>query len=401
MQEVKWKINSFGKFSVIRNDTNITAKNKRFSKKWKLFQYLLTYRKKKISHSKLIEVLDLEDSYLPVQALSALVYRLRKQLLGDLFNKIDDNKQLICRKPGCYYFNNESNYIFDGDILEKAITDCRSNLSLNKNSEKLIETFDTAWNIYKQGDYLDTVKHNDDWLISSRDNYRNTLVNLLSLIRKSLASNDSCIKLEGYYQKLIERHPLNAELIIGYINLLQCIGDNYFALHKLEYYLARYYDRNLKVPARLIEMKKNLKSNNKIFDLGIDLQDNKSLYEERKAYLTSPGTFMEIFEVEYRRRFIVNYDSFIINLSRKTTKKNKENQNQVLDFLKEGLRPGDIFTPWDNKTVLALMVDISEEELKIILSRIIRFIQENYNIEFNYNFVELDNSKSNFKPTDN
>lgn len=400
MKVVTWKINSFGKFSVIRNDINITAKNKRFSKKWKLFQYLLTYRQKKISHRKLIKVLDLEDSYLPEQALSALVYRLRKQIQGEFFNKIDNDEQLICSKPGSYYFNKESNYIFDADIFEESINYCISLLSKNKNSEEIISSFTKAWEIYEQGDYLETVKHSDEWLISSRDYYRNSLINTLVHIRKKLANNSSCHKLENYYQKLLARYPYNNELIIGYINLLLCIGDYYFALHKLEYFLARFHERNLKVPEDLLELQKRLKGNNQVYDLGIyldnikdDRADNER-DEERKAYLSSPGTFIELFEIEFRRRFVVNYQSFIVNLSKNTPLKLDKNNAEIIRLLEEGLRPGDIFSIWDEDSILILMVDINSKEIEILYDRIIDLLKEKTDIDFNYNFSKLKKPKS-------
>ena len=405
MVEVVWKINSFGEFNVIRNGVNITARNKRFSKKWKLFQYLLTHRNKEISHRKLIEVLDLQESVLPKEALSALVYRLRKQLQGKIFNEIDEANQLICRKPGRYYFNRQANYHLDSDIFEEVIADCKLELSKNSNEIDIINTFNNAWDIYRKGDYLETVKHNEDWLISARDYYKSMLINTLRLIRKRLASSSDCYKLENYYQKLLERYSYNIELIIGYINLLICIGDNYFALHKLEYYLASFHDRGLKIPVRLIELQKKLKGNNQVFDLGLALNAdfNKnpvgSRDEERDAYLTSAGTFMEFFEIEFRRRFVVNYQSFIVNLSLDNPINDMGIKQEIVDVLKESLRPGDVFSPWDENTILILMVDINSNELRLLFSRLICYLKENYGVNFNFNFTELERPESNIAKT--
>jgi two-component SAPR family response regulator len=73
-------IYTLGNFQVVNGEDHVTNKQKTSSKRWKLFQYLLTFNEREISREELILVLKLHKNDDPEGALSALVYRLRKLL---------------------------------------------------------------------------------------------------------------------------------------------------------------------------------------------------------------------------------------------------------------------------------------------------------------------------------
>jgi len=81
------RIYTLGRFRVFQGEKNLTKNRKQLSKRWKLFQYLITYRNREVSREELIMVLDLNDNNDPEASLTALVYRLRKLLKSNEYGK--------------------------------------------------------------------------------------------------------------------------------------------------------------------------------------------------------------------------------------------------------------------------------------------------------------------------
>jgi DNA-binding winged helix-turn-helix (wHTH) protein len=111
--EEEFKVYTLGNFRVILGEQELKKNRKKLSKRWQLFQYLITFRNREVSREELITNLKLNKNENPEGALSSLVYRLRK-VLNSKFSK----RNYIETAGTAYTFNNNIDCWLDIESLE-------------------------------------------------------------------------------------------------------------------------------------------------------------------------------------------------------------------------------------------------------------------------------------------
>ncbi len=380
-------IYTLGNFQVVNGEEHVTKEQRTSSKRWKLFQYLLTFNEREISREELIQVLKLHKNEDPEGALSALVYRLRT-LLSKTCNISKD--YLIKTTGSAYKFNNKADYWHDAEIFENT---CKKIEKLNnRNSEKTIDLFEKALDHYN-GDYLNEAR-SEEWLWSARNHYRD-------LLKKSLFKIDDLLREKGEFEKVFSFYDevqnlvqFDEDIIAGLLeNLLE--AEKYSqAQYKYKEIKEMYEENDLILPP-VIEstyMSGMKKKNNGNPELFLDKLSEKC--DTDGAFVCSPDKFMEIYELEKRRmeRDVPNRCVIHLRLTKQNIEKKKNEQvvdriekigEQLLESLVDQLRRGDIVCRWNKKHFVVLVADTDCEEAKKIVNRLKNSFKARYGLPAN------------------
>jgi len=367
-------IYTLGNFQVVNEEELVTKEQKTSSKRWKLFQYLLTFNEREISREELIMVLKLHKNNDPEGALTALVYRLRN-LLSKACNIPKD--YLIKTTGSAYKFNNKANYWHDAEVFEKT---CKKIESLeNSNSDEYIDLFEKALEHYN-GDYLNEAR-SEEWLWSARNHYRDLLKNSLFKIDDFLRENGDFDKLLSFYDEVQNLIQFDEDIIAGLLeNLLE--AEKYSqAQYRFKEIKEMYEENDLRLPpvienTYITGMKKEDNGDPELFLQKLD--DN---YDDKGALICSPDKFMEIYELEKRRMERDVPNRCIIHLRLNDQNNQRKNSEQVVDHigkiaeqilesLVNQLRCGDIVCRWNKKHFIVLVADTEYEEAEKIVNRL-------------------------------
>ena len=346
------------------------------SKRWQLFQYLITFRNREVSREELITNLKLNKNENPEGALSALVYRLRK-VLDSSFSK----SNYIKTAGTAYTFNNQLDYWLDIENLEKL---CDKALQVvEEDFEKAILSFEKAVEIY-DGDYLEELEASE-WIWSLRNKYRELLVTTLLKLDKYFSKTGKHNQLWQLYNQLQQRITYEERLINGAIEALiadKCWGK---AWNEYQELISLYQKNGLMIPPEIKILESKFKQADDGLDLVVDYFDDDLNSEETEgAFICKDKkVFSNIYELEKRRHQRDVIPSYLVHL-RLTGELSKENINIISDKLRKillnQLRCGDVICPWHNKHLIILLTDINVEAAEKVISRITNYFNYKYDL---------------------
>lgn len=374
------KIFTLGNFKVKNDNQIITDKRNINDKPWMLFKYLLT-EKDKIMHAEVISSDLWPDDNIksPKHSITNLVYRLRKR-----FNDIQES--YVINTKGRCYFNDNTNYWLDIEEFMKLTK--KAKYIKRKNKIEAIKTYKKAFDLYN-GDFLIEIPY-QEWVIPHRNNYHWHFV-------ESVIDYIELLKKEGWYEeitkiceKAVEIEPYEEELHIAYLDALLKLGENAHARSHYKY-ANDLFNNNLditSIPKLETFYKNNLDSN--------PLKRIKNSLKERNhikgAFICKNDIFRMIYELEERRAERNNNHIFLSYLKFLNVNDLKRYDYRIEKLLEKTLRKGDIITRWDTDKYLILLVDIEQNNARIVLDRIIDQISKETKIENNnvkYDFESI------------
>ncbi|MFP4021998.1 MAG: BTAD domain-containing putative transcriptional regulator [Halanaerobium sp.] len=364
MRREELSIYTLGKFDVYIEGEKINRQREKFSKRWKLFQYLITFRNREVAREELIINLDLNDNQDPEGSLSALVYRLRNLL------KVENtDPNYIQTRGSAYTFNTESDYWLDVEEFEKL---CHKAASAAENDiEQAISFYEQAVELYK-GEYLEELT-SAEWNWSLRNIYRELLVNTLLNLDEGLSEKNLYNELWQIYNQVQKLIDFDERIIKGAIEAL--IKDQRWGMARFKYQevVALYQNNDLKIPPEL----KDLESR-----LGNVDDDPETLVEYFQSDNEAEGAFIcndreqfsSIYELEKRKQQREAPPSYLLHM--RLTGKIERDQliilgDKFLKLLSNQLRPGDIVCRWNSKHFIILLGNITKKEAKKVRKRLI------------------------------
>ncbi len=370
------RVYTLGNFRVVQGDNELTKNRKKISKRWQLFQYLITFRNREVSREELILNLSLNKNQDPEGALTALVYRLRK-ILNSSFKK----NNYIKTVGNAYKFNNNFSCWLD---IEKFEILCHKSINIvEEDFEKAVFFFEKAVGIY-DGDYLEELEASE-WIWSLRNKYRDLLVATLLKLDNYFSKKGKYNKLWQLYNQVQQRINYDERLIKGGIEALiedQCWGMARFKYQEL---LSLYKENELMVPPEIKSLETKINNEDKDTEIDIDFFDDQQDYEETEgAFICDDRKiFSNIYELEKRRHQRNSPPGYLVHL-RLTGQLSKEEINIIADnllkLLLDQLRCGDVICPWDEKHFIILLADIREEQAEKVLNRIINYFEFKYDL---------------------
>lgn len=380
----KIKIYTLGEFKVEKNSEIITSEVTRMSKIWKMFQYLFTFKNRDVSREELIQVLDLNKNDAPEGALTALVYRLRKNLNKQ--NKYKSDRYILTRGRA-YTFNDKSSHWFDAD--EFVNLNKKTERLIKKNSIKACDVFNESLELYK-GNYLE-YRDSEEWIWSARNKYRDILISTLMKLDRFLSQREYFEKLWQFYDQIQEVISFDEDLISGSIEALLGAGKVGLARKKYNEAVSLYENNNLNLPPNIKELKNRFQYCYLDDPTGF-LKEIIKQDEISGAFVSKPERFPQVLELEKRRAQRDNSPRVLVHLEITGDLDNPDLKasvcERILNILKEQLRAGDIISRWSECHFVILLTNIKYEKTDKLINRIKKSFAQKNTISGDINFEE-------------
>lgn len=376
---MKLYINTLGEFDIKANGQSILEQTNRSYKLFKLFEYFLTFRNKKLLPENIIDnLLSESESDDPKNILRTQIFRLRKIIKLILPKDMDESKYLTLNFLNGYYnLETGENVLIDVDDFEDFIKKGEES-EKNNNILDAIEYYEKAMELYK-GVYLSDNAY-EVWLMPTRNFYQRlyqkTLSKLLELLK--IIGNDEKIILLCEKSLMIEPYDelIHENLMESMINL----GQNKAALHHYEYaFKLLEKDLDAKPSEHYVNFFNRIQNQGPRKDA--DINNVKNLDEELVcgALRCDFSHFKLLYNLEKRKLLRNNTNTYlcIINclLDRNI------DINKWDNFLEKTLRKDDAFTFSNEKQMLILLHNVKGNGLDTIRNRIFQNINNNMNVK--------------------
>lgn len=324
---MKVYISSLGNFEVTDGEKSLIKESAREYKLYRLLQYFLTFRNKKILPETIIDHLfkdiDFND---PKNVLRAQIFRLRKELKSLIpENTQEDDYIKLSFSNGYYVLKVGEKIVLDVDEFERFI-------SMADRSEalcKATEFYYSAINLYC-GEYLAGNIY-ESWMVSTRNYYRRQYLRVIYRSIDILKDNQSYEEIIEICEKTLIKEKYEEMLHINLIEALLNLGQVKDAKVHYEYMVTN------------LELEMGIKSSTEIKKVYEKIENfhNKKLYidldnvideladkKSKGALLCEAEHFKSIYEIQNRRVSRSNDGDYILIISL------AENINHDIEYIK-------------------------------------------------------------------
>ena len=372
---MKLFISTLGVFDAKLGETSLIKDSSRSYSLYKLLQYFITFKNKKILADTIIENIWADhESYDPYNMLRAQIYRLRQLIKKSLPEGVDEK---------LYMCINFSNGYYSLDIGEKVIIDIYEferlaalgddNIIDNPNAS--IEYYENALNLYK-GAYLEENPY-ELWLVPIRNFYNTLYVKTLFKLLEILHYQEDYRKVIKVGQNAIVYKRENENLHIQVMEAMLMLGRIKDAQNHYQY-TTFLLDKNIITNPSLALQKTGTKIQSYLIEKGNTNITNikKKLEEESEQgpLQCEFSYFKFLFNIQKRKRNTEEEPDYISLIPLKddlTEDELKVWTDTISQVLKTFLRQGDAYTFWNELQILILLQNIQEDMITIIENRIL------------------------------
>lgn len=376
---MKLFINTLGEFDIKADGQSIFKQSSRTYKLFRLFEYFLTFRNKKLLPEAIIDnLLSDSDSDDPKNTLRTQIFRLRKVLKSFMPDDADESKYFSINFTNGYYcLEIGENTVVDVDEFENTIK--KADADRDYNVEISVELYQKALKLYK-GLYLSDNAY-EVWLVPTRNYYHRlylkTLYKLIDIYKECneydhiVSMCEEALLIEPYEESI-------------HINLMEAMlkqGQQKAALNHYE------YSRNLlekeldsKPSAQFMELHNKIQNYTSIKEV-LDINSvSKDLEDEGLfgAMQCNMESFKFLFNLQKRKSLRSDESDYlcILNINQNKNKSSKD----ISNLLRNSLRKGDVFTFWSQNQVLLMLHDVRGDGLQKIENRIFNNLQKYTNL---------------------
>ena len=373
---MKLYINTFGGFDIKNGEKSLLKESKRTYKLYKLFQYFLTFRNKKLLPETIIDNIWADsESDDPKNVLRTQIFRLRQVIKSFLPNGEDEENYIAINFINGYYcLEIGENTILDLDEFESLISQVDNEKS--KDIENAILMYYKAINIYK-GQYLSGNAY-EVWLVPTRNYYHRLYLKTLYKLIEILKEKKSYEEIISLSEESLLIDPFEEEIHINLMEAMLKLGQYKDAMSHYDYTLF------------LLEKEMDAKPSEKFTELLRKIQGNSSLNGEIDIFNIKKK--LDDFSKEDVMHCDFEYFKFLFNIQKKKSLRNNENDffgvitlsgdqkndsNELYDWSKnmlgillKSLRKGDIFTFWNDSQILIMLHDIKDDSINKVEDRI-------------------------------
>lgn len=375
---MRLNIHTLGDFDISFGEQSQLKESSRSYKLFKLFEYFITFRGRKLLPETIIENLwQDKESNDPKNVLRTQIFRLRQIMKKILPEDIDPAKYYeISFSNGYYTF--ELGELADLDIeeFEKSIEQGDSRKS--ENVEETIEFYSKALKLYK-GPYLSENSY-EAWLVPIRNHYSRLYLKTLFKLVEILKEKDEPIKIIELCEEAIIIEPYEEALHIYLIEAMLKTGQIRNAMSHYEYITSLLSKEmgvksspGLKNIYRKIQSYYDEKSESGIENIRAKLEESTF----NGALLCDSDYFKFLFNIGKRnsqRDNTVDYMGLItINCDNRSMNSEEELKKIVKlmsTVLEKTLRKGDVYSYWNDTQILVMLHGAKEEYLGKIETRI-------------------------------
>ena len=366
---MKFYISTLGEFDIKVDGQSILRDSNRMYRIYKLFEYFLTFRNKKLLPETIIDnLLSDSESEDPKNMLRTQIFRLRK-IINALIPKgeLPEKYMNLNFTNGYYCLEIGENTIVDIDVFENLIQ--KGDKEREYDIESAIESYQNAISLYK-GLYLSDNAY-EVWLVPTRNYYQRLFLKTLNKYIDLLKRNEENEKIVNLCEKSLLIEQFEESIHIELIEALLKIGQNKSAMQHYEYALNMLEkELDAKPSAKFINyinIIQNYTSRNN--DLDIEAI-NKSLEEElpEGAMYCSLEYFKFLFNLQKRKSKRNNEYDYLLSIM--INSNNNKSINDVFSVLKKSLRKGDVFTSWNDNQILVMLHNVKENGTETIKERL-------------------------------
>ena len=369
-------ISTLGVFDIKLEDTSILKESNRSYRLYKLLQYFIAFRNKKILADTIIDnIWQDHESYDPYNMLRAQIFRLRQLIKSFIPEGEDESLYMsINFNNGYYSLDMGERVLIDTEEFEKLIGLGDNNSFEDINSS--ITYYESALNIYK-GIYLEENAY-ELWLVPIKNYYSRLYIKTLFILLEILEDKEQYHKIIEICQNAIIYEPYDENIHIYLMEAMLKLGQVKDAISHYEYttFLLK-KEKVTNLPPALLDINRKIqkylseKSKTNITNIKIKLQEDADIGPLQCDF----DYFKFLFNIQKRKRNIKEEPDFITLI---TLKENSTMQQEQLKYwaktmsqvLRKSLRQGDVFSFWNESQILILLLNVQGDGLMTIENRI-------------------------------
>lgn len=377
---IKLYINTLGDFDLKIENESILKESSRSYRLYKLFQYFITFRNKKLLPDTIIDNLwDNHESQDPKNMLRAQIFRLRQMIKNILPEELDESKYLnISFNNGYYSLEIGELTTIDIDEFEALILigDTKRQCNINQ----AIEAYSKALNLYK-GTYLEENAY-EVWLVPVRNYYRRLYLKTLFKLIEIFKEKEEYSIIVELCEKGIAIEPYEESIHIYLMEAMLKLGQIKNAISYYNY-ISAILEKQMGTKSSPAMRDINRKIQNYFIDKGeTDIFTIKKKLEEGtndRSLLCDFDYFKFLYNIQERKRVKKDEPDFISLITLSCDNCKQEEINNWMKIMTEALegtlRKGDAFTFWNDTQILIIFDDAKEDGLESIESRIRKTIK--------------------------
>jgi len=366
---MKLYIHTLGEFDIKADGQSIFKQSSRTYKLFKLFEYFLTFRNKKLLPEAIIDnLLSDSESDDPKNTLRTQMFRLRKVLKSFLPENESESKYFSINFTNGYYcLEIGENTLIDVDEFEKIIK--QADMEQEYNIEIAAELYLNALKLYK-GMYLSDNAY-EVWLVPTRNFYHRLYLKTLFKLIEIYKESNELEQIISLCEEALLIEPYEESIHINLMEAMLKQGQQKSALNHFDYAVNLLEkEMDSKPSTSFMEMQgkiQNYNAKKEVIEIGnvsMDLEDG-NMYGAMQCSIES---FKFLFNIQKRKSLRSDESDYIciINTNQNKNKSTKE----LSDLFRNSLRKGDVFTFWNQNQVLLMLHDVQGDGIKKIENRI-------------------------------
>ena len=367
--DVELRIEMLGGFVIIADGHRVTEQVKRSSKIWKLVQYLVAHRHKRVPQEELIEVFcDEELAGNPGGTIRTMVYRARSALTECGLSCADD---LILSGSGGYAWNNAINCVVDTEEFEALLKKAGSGVEREERLEALLHATD----LYN-GDFLPN-SGGEMWVLPLSRWYRSAFMKAVQEALELLVEDGRNDKVEELCAKALRTDPFDEIILEYHLRALLAQSKNLEALDEYSRMETMFFDvlgvsfsdslRSLYNTIQRPEIKDGK-------SLGNVLSDWLEGADFPGAYYCDLSVFKTVYRIEARAAARSGRTAYMVRIETKSSPSAKDGgvMRQLGQVIPNNLRKGDLFTRASPNQYMMMLNNLTYENCKMLTNRIIK-----------------------------
>ena len=376
-------ISTLGEFDIKVDGQSVLKDSTRMYKIYKLFEYFLTFRNKKLLPETIIDnLLSDSESDDPKNMLRTQIFRLRKIINTLIPGNEDAEKYLnLSFSNGYYCLEIGENTVIDIDVFEYYIQE--GDKERGYDIDSAIINYQNAIKLYN-GLYLSDNAY-EVWLVPTRNYYQRLYLKTLYKFIDILKKNEENERIVTLCEETLLIEPFEENIHIELMEALLKNGQNKVALNHYEY-ASNMLEKELDVKLsakfiQFIDKIQNYSLRNSTIDVSViskNLEENPPV----GAMYCGIDYFKFLFNLQKRKSQRNNQHDYLCILTITRNGDNfygqelKKGLNDVFLVLEKSLRKGDVYTSWNENQILIMLHDVRENGIEVIKERLINNLRD-------------------------
>lgn len=368
---MKLYINTLGDFDMILNSESLMQDASRSYRLFKLLQYFLTFKNKKLLPETIIENLwQDQDSQDPKNMIRGQIFRLR-QILKKM---LPDEKYLnITFNNGYYTLEVGDDVVLDIDLMERYVSE--GDIVVSTDTSEAIKAYSKAVELYRGG-YLSENQY-EIWLVPVRNYYKRVYIKTLERLVTLYQQFDSNEEIVLLCERAITIEPYEEKIHILLIESLLKLGRIKNAYSHFEFMQVAFEkEMGITTTSGMREIQRKI-HNYSIEKGEVDIQQLSTKLDDKdkKGPLLCESEYFKLLYNSHKRRRVDGEESDYIALINFKPYNERETSTEgsirlMTKVLDTTLRRGDVYTFWNDSQILLLLPEVKDGGINQIENRI-------------------------------